>query len=258
MGSKNIIKSKSVFQEVLKFEPQKLIAVSTESMNELMSANKFNDDFRIAEVVKNFTGLAEIENKQIENEIERRALEELKSIQEQAYSEAFELGVSEGRRQSFLSSSEEIDKRLKDLDLLISTFRDLKIHFLNSNENQIIKMAFYLATKIALFEIDRNSKDSMIAVLRECVNISHEDETIKVSVAPEQLEFLETLQKETKREFEFLKNVEFSPQEGIRVGGCIIATNYSEIDARIEERIEKLWKEIQNSIPPLKDKIEQE
>lgn len=258
MGSKSIIKSKSVFQEVLRFEPQKLISVSPESMDELVNASQMNDDFRIADVVKNFTGLAEIEDKRTENEIERRALEELKSIQEQAYSEAFELGVSEGRRQSFLSNTDEIEKRLKDLDLIVSALRDLKIHFLNSNENQIIKMAFYMATKIALFEIDKNSKEAILSVLRQCVSLSHEEETIKISVAPEQLEFLEILQKEKNREFDFLKKVEFSPQEGIRIGGCIIATNYSEIDARVEERIGKLWTEIQSSSPPLKDKAEQQ
>lgn len=256
MAFKNIIKSERAIQEVLKFEPQKLIAVNPEEMDELVEASQMNVDFRIADVVKNFTGLAEIEDKKTENEIERRALEELKSIQEQAYTEGYELGVTEGRRQAYLSKSEEIDKRVNDLDHFISTLRDLKIHFLNSNENQIIKMAFYLASKIALFEINQNSRDSILTVLRECIGISHSEETIKVSVAPEQLEFLETLQKEKKRELEFLKNVEFSPQDGIQVGGCIITTNYSEIDARLEERIAKLWKEVQSSMPPLKEQVE--
>ncbi len=256
MGLKSIIKSEYVFQEVLKFEPQRLNAISAESMDELVSASRLHNDFKIADVVKNFTGLAQIESEQIENEIERRALEELKSVQEQAYSEAFELGASEGRRQAFLSHSDEIEKRLNDLDHLVSSIRDLKVNFLNSNENQIIKMAFYLASKIALFEIKQNSRDAVLAVLRDCINLTHQEESIKVGVAPEQLEFLEALQKEKKREFEFLKNVEFLPQEGVTLGGCIITTNYSEIDARIEERIEKLWKEIQSSTPPLKDRLE--
>lgn len=255
MVQKNVIKAEHAFQEVLRFEPQRLNSTTPESMQELVSVQDHNTDFQIAEVVRDFTGLAELEVKRIESEIEKRALEELKSIQEQAYSEAFDLGMDEGRRQAFVKKSEEIDKSVNDLDHLVTAIRNAKIHFLNSNENQLVKMVFYLATKIAMFEISEKSKEAVQAVLRECITVSHSEETVRVIVAPEQIDFLETLQKERKRDLEFLKNVEFTPQDGISSGGCIITTNYSEIDARIEERVSKLWDEIRSSIPPLKDSV---
>jgi flagellar assembly protein FliH len=256
MAQRSVIKAEFAFQEVLRFEPQRLTAATSEGMDELVKAQDHNADFQIAEVVRNFTGLAEIEGQRIENEIEEKALEELKAIQEQAYSEAFDLGMIEGRRQAFTTNSEEIDRRLGELDKLITTIRDLKVHFLNSNENQLIKMVYYLATKMAMFEVSERSNEAIQSVLRECVTATHSEEHLRVIVSPDQIEFLETLQKERKREIEFLKNVEFTPQEGISPGGCIIATNYSEIDARLEERINKLWEEIRDSIPPLKDRVQ--
>lgn len=256
MAQRTVIKAEYAFQEVLRFEPQRLESATPQTMEDLVKAKDFNEDFQIAEVVRNFTGLAEIEVKQIESAIEKRALEELKSIQEQAYSEAFELGMSEGRRQAFVATSEEIDTKLAELGKLVSSIRDSKIHFLNSNENQILKMVFYLATKVAMFEVSQKPEEAIQSVLRECVNISHGEETVRVIVAPEQVDFLETLQRERKRDLEFLKNIEFAPQEGIQPGGCIIATNYSEVDARLEERINKLWDQVRDSIPPLKDSVE--
>ncbi len=256
MAQRTVIKAEYAFQEILKFEPQRLESATAESMEDLVKAKDFNEDFQIAEVVRNFTGLAEIEVKRIESEIEKRALEELKSVQEQAYSEAFDLGMSEGRRQAFVATSEEIERKLSDLDKLVSSIRDSKIHFLNSNENQLIKMVFYLATKVAMFEVSQKPQEAIQSVLRECINVTHSEETVRVIVAPEQLDFLESLQKERKRNLEFLKNVELAPQDGIQPGGCIIATNYSEVDARLEERINKLWEELRDSIPPLKDTIE--
>jgi flagellar assembly protein FliH len=255
MAQRGIIKAKLAFREVLRFEPQKLTSATPENMSVLVDAQDHNEDFQIADVVRNFTGLAEIEVQRIESEIEKRALEELKSVQEQAYSEAFELGMSEGRRQSYIASSEEIEKKLGDLERLVVSIRDSKIHFLNSNENQLIKMVYFLATKIALFEISQNTQEAIQAVLKECVSSAHSEEAIKVIVAPDQIDFLETLQKERKRDLEFLKKVEFSPQEGIVPGGCIITTNYSEVDARLEQRVAKLWEEVRDSIPPLKDKV---
>lgn len=252
-----IIKSDQSMQEVLTYEPQKLISTPPENMDDLVRIKDLNNDFLISDIVKNFTGLAEIEEKRAESEIEKKALEELKSVQEQAYAEAFELGLVEGRKKAFQESSVIINESLQNLEHLVSSIRNAKINFLNSNENQLIKMSFYLATKIALFEVSSNTEKAVLEVLKECISISHGEEKIKIGVAPEQVEFLETLQKEQNREYDFLKKAEFIPQNDVRLGGCVITTNFSEIDARIEERIEKLWNEVQSAIPPFKDKIDQ-
>lgn len=256
MAQRVVIKAEFAFQEVLKFEPQHLESTDPEEIEELVKVNDQNQDFRVAEVVRNFTGLAELEVKRIESEIEKRALEELKSVQEQAYSEAFDLGMSEGRRQAFATHSDEIEKRILELDKLVRSIRDSKIHFFNSNENQLMKMVYYLATRLAMFEISENKNHAIQNVLKECIVAAHGDETVRVTVSPEQFDFLETLQKERQRELDFLKVVEFTPQDGITSGGCIITTNYSEVDARVEERIKKLWDEVRDSIPPLKDTVE--
>lgn len=257
MLQKVIIKSDQSIQEVLTYEPQKLVSAQPESIDELIRIKELSHDFLISDVVKNFTGLAEVEEKKAESEIERKALEELKAVQEKAYSEAYELGLDEGRKKAFLETSDEINKGIQELSHLISSIRNSKVHFFNNNENQLIKMTFYLAGKIALFEIEKNYEKAVLEVLKECVSISHTEEKIKIGVAPEQLNFLETLQKEHNREYDFLKMAEFLPQNDIRLGGCVITTNYSEIDARIEERVEKLWSEIHGSIPPLKVQVEQ-
>ena len=258
MAQRNVIKADFAFQEVFKFEPQKLAAANIQVIDDYIRTTEMNKDFQIADIVSNFTGLADLEAQRMESEIEQKALEGLKTIQEQAYSEAFELGMAEGRRQALIEATEEIDRRLQELDLLVDSLRDSKQHFLNNNENQLMKMVYFLATEVALQEITQKPNDVVLSILRSSVNVSHSEEMVKVTVAPEQIDFLESLQKEKKRDFDFLKKVEFSPQEGIHPGGCIITTNYSEVDARVEERITKLWEEIQDSIPPLKDRITHE
>lgn len=258
MAQRNIIKAEFAFQEVLKFEPQKIAVTSPEVIEELSKRKESRQDFQIADVVRNFTGLAELEVQRMESAIEKRALDELKTIQEQAYNEAFELGMSEGRRQAFMAKSEEIDQRLSELGELVASMRESSKHFYNNNENQILKMIFFLATRIAFFEISEKSNEAIKEVLKACVNASHSDESVRVTCAPEQIDFLESLQKEKNRDFEFLRTVEFSPLQGIRPGGCIITTNYSEVDARLEERINKLWEEIKGSIPPLRDSFNHE
>jgi flagellar assembly protein FliH len=63
------------------------------------------------------------------------------------------------------------------------------------------------------------------------------------------------LQKATGREFEFLKAVKFEGDEAVTEGGCILETNYGEIDSRVEQRVEKLWEALVEAIPKVKDKV---
>lgn len=256
MGQRGVIKADQTFQGVLQFQPRPLEATAPEAMDELVRASDYNNDFQIAQVVKDFTGLAEVEIRKMESEVNLRALKEVQGIQEQAYQEAYELGLLEGRQKAFVEKSVEIEERLTQLNALIKSFKDAKVHMLNSNENQLMKMVYFLATKMAMHEIAENANSVIQSVLRECVNLSHSNEIMKVSISPDQFEFLVALQKEGNRELEFLKNVEFTAQEGIRSGGCVITTNYSEVDARIEERVSKLWEEFKGALPVLKERVE--
>lgn len=258
MASSNIIKANVAYQKILQFEPQKLSMANFEQLNEMVRHMDANPEFQVAEVVRNFTGLAEMEGQRIESEIERQALEQLKSIQEEAYQEAYNLGLQEGQQKAFQDKAAEIDARLADLDELITNLRDLKVHYINNNENQLMKMILYLATKVAMFEISERPQEAIRSVLRRCITVTNEDEQMRVMVAPDQIQFLDLLKKERKKELNFLKNVEFHAEEGLSKGGCKIETNFSEIDARIEERVGRLWDEVLQSIPPIKDRLENE
>ncbi|MNT47004.1 flagellar assembly protein H [compost metagenome] len=74
-------------------------------------------------------------------------------------------------------------------------------------------------------------------------------------VSQAQFEFLEELKKETGRELEFVKKIAFEPSSEITEGGCIVETNYGEVDARTEQRIEQLWTALSENMPKVKNKV---
>ena len=80
-------------------------------------------------------------------------------------------------------------------------------------------------------------------------------EEVVVQVSPSQLEFLEQLRQQRGREFDFMKRVKLEPVEGIQEGGCVIITNYGEVDARLEERLDKMWKELLENLPKVQDRF---
>ncbi|RYZ63978.1 MAG: flagellar assembly protein, partial [Proteobacteria bacterium] len=64
--------------------------------------------------------------------------------------------------------------------------------------------------------------------------------------------FIEELKKQTGRNFEFLKKVKIEASPEVTNGGCIVQTNYGEVDARVEQRIDSLWAAFQENMPKVK------
>lgn len=251
--SNTILKSAFAKQKVLEFAPQKIeLGTPRAALNYL--EHKKGSDFRMSDATRLQTGIEQIEASGIEEQIENRVLERLKEVQEVAYQEAYQLGLDEGRKEAFKKSSEEIARRVQAFDALTNSITNLKKDLMQFNESHLVKLAFHMASRLAHSEIKANP-DLIVEVMRKAVEHAQIEEEIKVQVNPAQFDFWETLKKETGREYEFLKKVNFVPVEGISEGGCILETNYGEIDARFEERVNKLWETIAENLYRVKDKV---
>ncbi len=239
---------------VLEFSPPRFDLGTPQQALEYLKEKSSGSDFRMSEPIRVQTGVDQIEQSSLEETIEIKALEKLKEIQEQAYQEAYNLGLEEGRAEAFNKATNEIKYNIENLEQLLATMKNLKTDLLSFNESHLLKLVFQMASRIATTEVQAN-QETIIEIIRNSVLLSQDEENVTVRVSPEQFEFLETLKKQTGREYEFLKKIRFEPNPEIAVGGCIVETNYGEIDARIEQRIEQLWKTVVESIPKVKDKI---
>lgn len=99
------------------------------------------------------------------------------------------------------------------------------------------------------------NNEAMIEILRDAVGLAQDEENVTVHVSRSQFDFMEQLKNETGREFEFIKKIRFEHSDEVSDGGCIVETNYGEVDARIEQRIDQLWKVLSENIPKVKDKV---
>lgn len=248
------VKSHQARKTVFEFVPPKFDLGTPKQARDYLNLKSKGDDFRMSEAVRIQTGVKDIEANSFEEEIELRTIEKLKKIQESAYQEAYQLGLEEGRHEAFTKSSEEIKVQLDQLENLLSTIANMKTEIFQYNESHMIQLAFHMASRIAHAEINANP-DIIKDIIRSALEIAQSEEEVTVQVAPSQLSFLETLKKESNREFEFLKKVKLDSNPSITVGGCVIATNYGEIDARFEERVSKLWEAISENLYRVKDKV---
>jgi flagellar assembly protein FliH len=253
--SKNILKVEVAAQKVLDYVPPKFELGTPEQAKSYLDGRRAKaNDFRMSDVIRVQTGVQKIEASQVEDDVESKVLERLKEVQETAYQEAYQLGLDEGKHEAFQKASTEIKSRLEQLDQLISSVSNLKTELVSQNEAHLVQLAFHMAKRLAHREILADSQ-VVTNVIKDAVEKAQVDEEVVVQVAPTQLEFLEELKKETGREFEFMKKVKLEPVEAITPGGCVIITNYGEIDARFEERVNKLWEVVSENLPRVKSPI---
>ncbi|RYZ91791.1 MAG: flagellar assembly protein [Proteobacteria bacterium] len=239
---------------VLEYVPKKFELGTPQQALEYLEKKKRGADFRLNETIRVQTGLDEIEKADEEEMIEARALELLRDVQEPAYKEAYALGLSEGKEEAFAKYAKDIESKLADTEKLLRSLEEAKRELLNFNETHLVSLVFQIATKIARVEVERND-EAVVEILRGAVTLAQDEEEITVRVAPEQHDFIEELKKQSGRNFEFLKKVNLEPSPDVSVGGCIVETNYGEVDARVEQRVQSLWTALTENMPKVKPRV---
>jgi flagellar assembly protein FliH len=207
--------------------------------------------FRLSEIIRAKTGLKNREIQAHEDNIEDRTLQKLKEVKEAAYAEAFELGKREGKTEAYQNYSSEIDRRLKGFDQLIAAVEEIKLSLLAQNESHLIQLMFEMAKRLAAQEISVDPH-STLQIIQQAVSLAQSEEEIIIKVAPQHLEFIESLRLETKREFEFIKRAKIEADAEVGIGGCIVTTNYGEIDSRFDQRVSRLWESMQDTLVKIK------
>jgi flagellar assembly protein FliH len=246
----------SIPTRVLEYAPKKFDLGVPQPAKTFMEQKRITPTgFKMADTVRIHTGVDDIEAKTVADQAEEQVLHKLKEIQEIAYKEAYQLGLEEGKKDAFNSHSARIEANLEMFDKNIEAIAKIKTELIAQNEAHMMKLIFQIGCRIANHEIKDFAKESVLKTISKALELAQTEENITVTVANSQLEFLEELQKANNREFEFLKKIKLTSSDDVFEGGCVVHTNYGEIDARVEERVAKLWEEIEASLPRVKEKL---
>jgi flagellar assembly protein FliH len=255
MRLSNILKAKKAAETVLDFDPPKFELDSSAQAKAYVERRKQDSTkFRMAEVIRMQTGVKEIEDVSSEESIQKRVVEELKQVQEKAYKEAYQLGLTEGIKKAFEEKNLEIDVGLKQMEAVIDSVVTLKKELVRFNETHLVKLLFHFASRIAGKEVTLDNT-LVLDFIKQAVEKAQSEEEIVLNVSNDQFQFVEELRNSTQREMEFLKKVKLVANEAVKAGGCIVQTNYGEIDARTDERVQKLWEQLSESLYRVKEKV---
>ena len=165
----------------------------------------------------------------------RREIEEIEIIKKEAYDKAFSEGVREGRNQEKKKLSlaiESVAKLIKDLKIL-------KDEFFENSEKEIIDLIFLIAKKVIHREVD-TSREIIVSVLRDTIKNVRDKEGVKIRLNPKDYHYIMEASPDFLSKFCDIKNTLIEEDEEIKQGGAVIETHSEEIDATLDQQLNRI------------------
>jgi len=194
---------------------------------------------------------AEDEAKRIVEEAKKTAEEleaEIQSKVDKVEKEAFGKGHAEGREEGFQEGRQEVERLVDTLQKIISAAIDKRNEVIQGSETQVINLVLLISKKVikVISENQRNVViNNVVQALRKLK--SRGDVVIRVNL--DDVELTSDHINDFMKMVENVKSVTVLEDSSVDRGGCIIETDFGQIDARISSQLHEIEEKIVELAP---------
>ncbi|MCL2043835.1 MAG: flagellar assembly protein FliH [Treponema sp.] len=188
---------------------------------------------------------ARMQAKELEEEI-RRTIDDERNA-------ALEQSREEGRAEGYAEGKVEVDRLIERTHLVLERAQDKRGEILTETERQIIDLVLLITRKVVKV-ISESQRDVIIANVTEALRKVRDTGTVIIRVNLADLKLATEHTKEFIKMLEGVKTIQVQEDSSIDSGGCIIETDFGEIDARIASQLAELEAKILE-ISPIKTKV---
>ena len=202
----------------------------------LTESKRQADDLQVMKMqaeaeVRQIVAQAETKARDIELEMKQNIDAERKT----ALEESREAGKAEG----FAEGKAEVDRLIERTQVVLERAQDKRAEILSETEKQIIDLVLLIARKV-IKVISENQRNVIISNVIESLRKikSKGDIVIRVNLAD--LKLATEHKEDFIRQIENVKSIQVVEDTSVDSGGCIIETDFGEIDARIASQLAEL------------------
>ena len=167
---------------------------------------------------------------------------------EQIENEAFEKGYRDGHEQGYKAGKDEVERLIERLHLILSKAIEKRNEIIEESETELINLVLLIARKV-IKVISENQKNvvinNVIQALRKLK--SRGDVVIRVNLSD--LELTTEHTKDFLKMVENVKSLTVMEDASVDKGGCIIETDFGQIDARISSQLREIEERIIELMP---------
>lgn len=243
-------KSKEVVatNDATTFKPPEIKSETPKFARDYVSSSQ-TSNFVMSDVVKIQSGVQKLESARLEFDVQTLVDRRLKELTKTAYDAGFSEGKETGRSQAFEEAKVKFDAQLLELKKVTDDLLTLKTQLLKQNENHFIKLTFAVAKRILFSELKAHPEVALKAI-EAAVEEAQTEEKLKLHLNPQMITLIKSI-----NETNLPEGIEFIEDASLSMGSCLVETDHGTIDSKIEERVEKLWTQMESHLHQTEEKF---
>lgn len=174
----------------------------------------------------------------IEKQVETRLQEfeaRFQQEKEDAYHAGFEDGTNEGTKQGLAGSADEIERFSALVESLPVQWKDAVKNY----DAAILDLAVRLAQRIVGAAAEIN-EEIILQAVHDCLGYVEDKTKVIIRVNPDDLEAVRRHRNDWLESLESIDHLLIESEPSVTKGGCIVETPIGDVDAQIEERLERV------------------
>jgi flagellar assembly protein FliH len=187
----------------------------------------------------------------------RKKAEELeaqtRSALEDEKKEALEQGREAGRQEGYEDGKVEVERLIERTQTVLERAQDKRGEILTDTEQEIINLVLLITRKVVKVIAD-NQREVIISNVIQALRKVRDRGTIIIHVNLADLKLATEHTKDFIKMMEGVKSIQVVEDSSMDSDGCIIETDFGEIDARISSQLAELEAKILE-ISPIKSKM---
>ncbi|WP_187982822.1 flagellar assembly protein FliH [Borreliella bavariensis] len=235
-----LAKRQELAKEEIQIESERLIEEARIKANEVLETAKQEADLLQREAIDKKESIETESNAEIER-LAREYEEKLKRDLEVATAKGREEGYNKGYESGF----EDFDKVMRKLHSIIASLIAERKSILESSSGQIVSLVMQIAIKV-IKRITDSQKDIVLENVNEVLKRVKDKTQITIRVNLDDLDIVRHKKSDFISRFDIIETLEIIEDPNIGKGGCIIETNFGEIDARISSQLDKIEEKFKN------------
>ena len=215
-------------------------------------------DQRAFEEVKQKTDEVHVLKKNAEDEAAglvveaKQSAEEMTTMAESAVAEirkkAEEEGYEKGREEGYTEGQAEVARLIEQLHSIIDKTIEKRNDIIDESETQVINLVIMIARKVVKV-ISENQKNVVVNNVIQALRKLKSKGEVLIKVNLSDVELTSEHIKDFMRMVENIRSVTVVEDSTVDKGGCIIETDFGEIDARISSQLHEIEEKILDLVP---------
>lgn len=172
-----------------------------------------------------------------------KQLEALREERERALAEARNLGKEEGREEGYQDGKAEVERLVEQLHSIINAAIAKRTEIIEESETQLVNLVLLIAKKVVKV-ISENQKNVVVNNVIQALRKLKTRGAVAIRVNLADVKLASEHVKDFVRMVENVRSVTVLEDSTVDPGGCIIETDFGQIDARISSQLHEIEERI--------------